>query len=699
MSESYNRLIEEQSPYLLQHAANPVDWYPWGEEAFQRARLEDRPVFLSIGYSTCHWCHVMEHESFEDPGVAALLNESFVAIKVDREERPDIDAVYMTVCQMTTGHGGWPLTIVMTPDKQPFFAGTYFPRESRGGRIGMLELLPQLRDHWLHARQQVEGSAERIVTALSEQATRGAGGELDESALEAAFGQLAGNYDRLQGGFGKAPKFPTPHNLLFLLRYWQRTGRDEALVMVETTLRAMRRGGVFDQVGFGFHRYSTDARWLLPHFEKMLYDQALLAMAYTEAYQATGRAEHADVAREILTYVLRDMTDPTGGFYSAEDADSEGREGKFYVWSANQLEEVLGPEDAALAGAVYGVDRRGNFAEEATGQRTGENILHLPGPLPAIARRLDLNPAELQDRLRDMRQRLFEARETRVRPLRDDKILLDWNGLMIAALAKAASGLDDPAYLEAARQAADFVLANLRDEQDRLLRRYRGGEAALAATATDYAFLAWGLIELHQAAGDVRYLEVADRLMREMLDDFWDAESGGFFLAADRVSGDLPVRMKETYDGAMPASNSVAWHNLLRLARLTGDHVLEAKAAELERGLSAEVKRAPAGHSFWMLALEFRMGPVHEIVVAGAPGDDDTEAMLGAVRRAYLPNAVVLLKRTDVAVSGTDDVAPFTRPLTSLDGRATAYVCSDFSCERPTTSVDEMLALLGYSPV
>ncbi len=690
MSRSSNRLAGEKSPYLLQHAHNPVDWYAWGDEAFEVARREEKPVFLSIGYSTCHWCHVMERESFEDEEVAALMNEAFVSVKVDREERPDVDAQYMTVCQMLTGGGGWPLTVLLTPDRQPFFAGTYFPKESRGGRIGMLDLVPRLRRLWDERREDVASSAERIVAALREAAAAEREGELGEGTLENAYRLLESRYDDLQGGFGSAPKFPTPHNLLFLLRWWERTGEERALEMATETLRAMRRGGIYDHVGGGFHRYSTDARWLLPHFEKMLYDQALLALAYIEAHLATGVPGFARTAREVLDYALRDLRDPGGGFHTAEDADSEGREGAFYLWTDEALREVLGPEDAELVRQVYNVERRGNFAEEATGRRTGENVLHLRKPLSLLA--ADLGTAEdaLRERLEAIRSRLFEAREARPRPLKDDKVLTDWNGLMIGALAVAGRALGAPEYARAAREAAEFLLGTLRDEEGRLLHRFRDGEAAIPGTADDHAFLAWGLAELYQTEFEPRWLVEARALLEALEARFADERAGGYFLSPADAT-DLPVRQKEVYDGAVPSGNSVAYLALLRLARLTAETGLEGRAARLESAFAADVARAPAAHTFFLLGLDFRLGPVREVVVAGDPADGRTEALLGALRSRFLPRTVVLRKGPEEA-ERLAEVAPFTRGHRPLDGRPAAYVCEAFTCRRPVSEVEAMLA-------
>ena len=440
----YNGLINEKSPYLLQHATNPVDWHPWGDEAFEKARKEDKPIFLSIGYSTCHWCHVMERESFEDEEAAALLNDAFVSIKVDREERPDIDGIYMAVCQMLSGRGGWPLTILMTPDRKPFFAATYIPKTGRFGRPGLMELIPQVKILWETKKAEIVGSADQIVARLMEVSSVESGEALGEQVLRSGYENLAQQFDGRHGGFGSAPKFPTPHNFLFLLRYARRTGGGHALEMVEKTLQAMRLGGIYDHVGFGFHRYSTDPMWLVPHFEKMLYDQAMLAMAYTEAYQLTHNEEYARTAQEIFTYVLRDMTSEQGGFFSAEDADSEGEEGKFYLWSESEMEQLLGKEDARLMATIFNTQPAGNFVDEASGHRGGGNILHLTQPLGELAPTLGLTPDELAARAEAARKTLFKAREARVHPSKDDKVLTDWNGLMIAAMARGAQVFEEP---------------------------------------------------------------------------------------------------------------------------------------------------------------------------------------------------------------------------------------------------------------
>ncbi|NPV63083.1 MAG: thioredoxin domain-containing protein [Methanotrichaceae archaeon] len=674
-----NRLISEKSPYLLQHAYNPVDWYPWGEEAFQKAKKTDKLIFLSIGYSTCHWCHVMAHESFEDPEVAELMNEAFISIKVDREERPDIDQIFMKVCLMATGSGGWPLTIIMTPDKKPVFAATYIPKGGRFGMGGLKELIPQIRTMWKEDREKMLQSADRMVAGLGRQEKKPAQA-LDVSALEKCYGGLSSTFDSQNGGFGVAPKFPTPHNLMFLLRYWQRSKDPYALQMVETTLQAMRMGGVYDQVGFGFHRYSTDAEWFVPHFEKMLYDQALLAMAYIEAYQATGKEEYASTAREVLEYVLRDMTSPEGGFYSAEDADSEGVEGKFYLWSAEELKRLLSTEEMGLLIRLYDVHQDGNF-------ELGQNILRLRSSVYDAASTLNISLDSLRDRVEAIRRKLFSARQGRVRPLRDDKILADWNGLQIAALSKAARALNEQKYAEAASRAAKFVLEKMRTPDGRLLHRFKG-EAGIRANLDDYAFTVWGLIEVYECTFEASYLREALLLNSDMLDHFWDGQHGGLFFTADDAEP-LLVRQKEVYDGAVPSGNSVAMLNLLRLSHLTGRPELEEKASLLADSFSGQVASHPLGHSMFMCALDLALGPAYEVALVGTDGDEVLAEMLAALGSRFLPRASVVLVSDDMR-----EMAEYARGLSMLNGRATAYVCSGYSCEAPTNEPQKMIDML-----
>jgi hypothetical protein len=688
-----NRLAHAHSPYLLQHQHNPVDWYEWGAEAFDAARQQDKPVFLSIGYATCHWCHVMAHESFEDAEVAALLNAAFISIKLDREERPDIDHLYMTVCQLVSGHGGWPLTVLLTPDQQPFYVATYIPKHSRYGRPGLMDLIPRISALWQTDRPTLLASAAELTQALQEETRqRSRPGTLDADVFPIAFEQFTRRFDPRDGGFGGAPKFPSPHNLLFLLRFWRRTGHEQALMMVTRTLDRMRLGGVYDHLGYGFHRYATDAEWRLPHFEKMLYDQALLTMAATEAHQATGNPAYAHLAREVIAYVQRDLAAPEGVFYAAEDADSEGREGAFYVWTTAEVQAVLG-DDAEAFMACYNLEPDGNFLEEATREKTGENVLFLRKPLAELAQERGEDVQALTARLAVARERLHTVRQQRPRPLLDDKVLTDWNGLMIAALAKAGRVLREPAFLDAAHRAADFLLTTLRTPEGRLLHRYRGGVAGLQATLDDYAFLIWGLLECYQATFDPHPLKEALRLQDEQIARFRDEDDGGFFFTPDDGEP-LLARAKELYDGAVPSGNAVTLWNLVRLARMTGRADLEQHADALIRYAAGQVRRMPSGFAAFLVGLDFAFLPTREIVVAGRPEVADTRALLHALDARYLPDAVVLFRPEPEEAPPITKLAPFTASQRSLDGHATAYVCHRFVCARPVATVEGLLALL-----
>jgi len=678
-----NHLIHESSPYLLQHAHNPVDWYPWGKEAFAKARLEDKPILLSIGYSTCHWCHVMEEESYSNPEVGKVLNADFIAIKVDREERPDIDQVYMQAAQMMTGSGGWPLNILMTPDKRPFFAATYLPRHTRFGRIGLVELAERVHNLWQHDRAKLLQPVAQLEDAL----TRMNKGESDGVApdkhiIDSTYQHLVHTFDAKYGGFGGAPKFPSPQNLLFLLRYWHQTGDRQALLMVETTLTAMRAGGIFDQIGFGFHRYSTDDHWLLPHFEKMLYDQAMLIMAYAETYQATGKQAYAQTARDIITYVTRDMRDTGGGFYSAEDADSAGVEGKFYIWTQQQMETVLGRKDAAFAASVFGVSANGNVKDEATGETTGANVLHLAHPPVSEADRA---------RLERIRKTLFAARATRVRPFRDDKILTDWNAMMIAALAIAARALNAPEYAVLAHQSATFLLQHLRRKDGRLLHRFRKGKAGIQAKLDDYAYLVWGMIELYETDFHVQDLQTAMDLNANMLEHF-ESPQGGLYFTADDAQA-LLVRPMTAYDGAIPSGNSIAMMNLIRLARMTGNTKLEQRAADIIGAFSKEVKASPSAFTYMMSAFMFAENRSYEVVLAGNRDSTDGKAMLHAIRKHFIPNKVVLWQNGTLA-----RIAPYTKLQKAIGGKATAYICENFQCNLPVTDPQQALKEMLLEP-
>ena len=677
-----NALINEASPYLQQHAHNPVNWYPWGEEAFAKAKKENKPIFLSIGYATCHWCHVMEHESFEDEEVAAAMNKNFISIKVDREERPDIDQVYMQVAQMMNGQGGWPLNILMTPDKKPFYAGTYIPKYSRNGRVGMLDLSAKVGQLWTHDREKLEQSASQISQALSQRSgEQSIDGAMDVSALaKQAVDDLKQSFDAEHGGFGSAPKFPSPHKLLFLLRQAQKNHDTQSLHMVEETLDAMRAGGLFDQIGFGFHRYSTDAQWLLPHFEKMLYDQAMLMMAYTEAYQLTGHKRHAVVVREIAAYVLRDMRDKTGGFYSAEDADSEGVEGKFYVWKTSEIETILGNKNAKIAEKSFNLSKNGNFHDEATGKITGDNIPHLN----------TWTDTGLDKDVEAMRETLFEMREKRIHPFLDDKILTDWNGLMVAALAKASRVLNEPKYLQAAQQCTDFLLQTMRDKEGHLLHRYRHGHAGIAGHLDDYAFFVWGLIELYEASFDAQYLKAALDLNHDMLTRF-TSKSGGLYLTAHDAEA-LLVRPMEAWDGALPSGNAVAAWNMLRLARMSSNSDLEEAANKIFNTFSVLLTQAPVGVTHLLSAQVYAAGDGIEVVLAGDSHSQQAKTMIQALNKQYLPYAVVLWRDEE-----SIKLVPFMKLQAPINDQVTAYVCKNFQCNQPVTDSQAMLDLLQKS--
>ena len=688
-----NKLSKEKSPYLLQHASNPVDWYPWGEEVFSKAQKENKPIFLSIGYSTCHWCHVMAHESFEDEHVAKLMNEVFISIKVDREERPDIDKIYMTVCQMMTGSGGWPLTIIMTPDKKPFFAGTYFPKERRFGRIGLIDLIKRVKNLWNNNKDEILNSADQITITLQNIDQEAPGDRFSEILLKKAYDQLKNQFDEKNGGFSERPKFPTPHNILFLLRYWKRTGKKKTLEMVEKTLHAMRRGGIYDHIGFGIHRYSTDSTWLVPHFEKMLYDQALVAMAYIEAYQATKNPEYRIITQEIFEYVLRDMTSLEGGFYSAEDADSEGEEGKFYVWSNDDFEKNLDKEEFDLAMKFFNVKDSGNYLEESTGKRTGQNILHITDSLTKISHNLSISEKELVSKIENISRKLFEVREKRIHPHKDDKILVDWNGLMIAALAKGAQVFNEKKYLKATKKATEFILSSLRLPNGRLLHRYREGVGEINAYLTDYAFLIWGLIELYEATFDIYFLKTALELHEIQLKHFWDNNIGGFFFTADD-SEELLTRQKEIYDGAIPSGNSVAMLNLLRLSYFTGDHELEEKADIIGRVFTEKLSNTPVAYTNFMIAADFAIGPTYSLVIAGNTDSDDTNEMVTTIRNEYIPNKVLMQRKTEQNLPDIDEFSNFVEYFDNLEGKATAYVCINKTCKPPTHDLNQMIEFL-----
>lgn len=638
----------------------------------------------------------MEKESFEDETVAHVLNETFVCIKVDREERPDLDSVYMKVCQALTGTGGWPLHIIMTPDKRPFFAATYIPKESGFGQVGLIELVPRIQALWISRRNELLDSAQKIVDLLREpemeQRQASHAEELGEPTLHEAYSQLSNQFDDENGGFGNAPKFPSAHYLAFLLRYWKRTHTQKALDMVEKTLEAMRHGGVYDHVGFGFHRYSTDSRWRVPHFEKMVYDQAMLTMAYTEAYQITGNVEYKETAREIISYVLRNMTDGQGAFYTAEDADSEGEEGKFYVWTEQEIRRLLTKEEASLVARIFNVKASGNFEETTSTERKERNVLYQEKSLSEIASDLHTSRDELQKRVDSIRNKLFDSRESRIYPNKDDKILTDWNGLMIAALAKAAGAFDQPEYVESAKKAVDFVLEKMCNADNELLHCYREGKTDIAGFLDDYAFLIWGLIEIYESSFDVRYLKRAVELTEKALKKFWDNDWSGFFFTA-YDSESILIREKTAYDGAYPSGNSVAALNMVRLSRLTGQPSFEGKAVHLMRGFADSASRNPVAFAELLIALDFLIGPSSEVTIVGDLAESQTQEMLKAIRGRFLPRITVAFVPVQDG-SLTSGAAEFEGKLIGLKGKATVYICRNKVCSLPITDVQAVVEML-----
>jgi uncharacterized protein YyaL (SSP411 family) len=665
-----NRLVTEKSPYLLQHAYNPVDWYPWGDEAFEKAKREDKPVFLSIGYSTCHWCHVMERESFEDQEVADYLNAHFVAIKVDKEERPDVDAVYMQVCQALTGSGGWPLTVFLAPDKKAFFAGTYFPKTSRYGMNGLMEVLASVVKLWKHGREKLLRQGDQILKKLG-------GGNADHVDIvtkrdfHAAYETFRRTFDEKNGGFGYAPKFPTPNNLMFLLRHYYFEQEPEALEMTKKTLRQMYRGGIFDHIGGGFSRYSTDDKWLVPHFEKMLCDNALLTLTYLEAYQVTGDELFKMVVGKTLGYIRREMTDEEGGFYSAQDADSEGEEGKYYVLTTGAIRGILGDEDGEYFCRHFGITEEGNFE--------GASI-------PNLLK----NPAyDAQDeRIESLIPAVYEFRRGRSKLFRDEKILTGWNALMIAAFARAYQVLGKEAYLKTAERSASFVTEKLTAPDGRLYVRYRDGEAAGTGYLEDYAYTAWALLSLYDAAFDAVVLERAIRYAETMCQYFEDTENGGFY----QYAGDaevLPLRLKETYDGAVPSGNAVAAYMLCRLAKLTAEPVWEERARRQLAFLSAAVKEYPAAHCFGLIAAQQELYPSKEVICC-LPSGQDIDMVRDALARAFLPNTSLLVKTKDNE-GRVNTIAPFAKAYLVMEGKPNFYICENKTCALPITDIDGLI--------
>lgn len=685
-----NKLIDEKSPYLLQHAYNPVNWYPWNEEAFEKAKSEDKPIFLSIGYSTCHWCHVMAHESFEDEEVAGLMNDTFVSIKVDREERPDIDNIYMTVCQMLTGSGGWPLTIIMTPDKKPFFAGTYIPKNSKYGRIGMIELTNKTKELWSKDKDRLFDSAEHISERIKEATKNSPGDLLGKEVVDLCFKQLSNSFDSKNGGFGNSPKFPTPHNLLFLMNYYHMNKEEKALDMVIKTLDSMSMGGIYDHIGYGFHRYSTDEKWLLPHFEKMLYDQAMLTLAYTDCYNITKNTHYKEIAESILGYCNRVLLSKEGAFYSAEDADSEGEEGKFYVWSIKELKDILDDQELELLSRVYNLKENGNFKDEATRRFTGYNILHLKEKLSELSHdKYDDNLSSTLDKIRDI---LFKKREQRVHPHMDDKILTDWNGLIIAALSRAAAIFNREDLAKVASKCADFFIDSIEDNGS-LFHRYCKGQWNISANIDDYSFMIFGLIELYEATFNDRYLKKAIDLMDKQIKNFWD-EEGGFYFTSSKEE-EVLTRLKEIYDGAIPSGNSITFINLIKLSRITGNTEYEEYGEKLQKAFANVIKESPIAYTQMVTGILLSLSKSEEIVVVGDIKSDEFKNYISNIRSVYSPASVLIAKNTNEPNPMIHELADYTRYQDKVDDKTTIYICRNFTCNEPVTSLSEAISMIG----
>ena len=696
-----NKLVHEKSPYLLQHAFNPVAWYPWGEEAFAAARAEQKPIFLSVGYSTCHWCHVMEHESFENDEIASLLNRYFVCVKVDREERPDVDKVYMTALQGMGQGGGWPMSVFLTPDLKPFYGGTYFPPRSQYGRIGFPDVLTRIHQVWETDRENVLHSSEEIASALQSTVLNVSVPSLDRTLLDTCYHQLEKIYDSEFGGFGGAPKFPRPSVFSALLRYYAETGNRAAVGMTALTLQKMSDGGIYDHIGGGFHRYSVDREWRVPHFEKMLYDQALLAGSYLDVFQITRNPAFASVAGEVLDYVMRDMMHPGGGFYSAEDADSprpespgEEGEGAFYLWTKKEVASLLGNDDAEVFCLRYGVREEGNAPFDPQHEFTGKNILYAARTLTGVAAALKRPEEEIAGVISRSRKRLFEARSARPRPLRDDKILTGWNGLMVSAFARGSRILNAPRYREAATLSADFISTKLYDATTGgLSRRFRDGEAKHEGNLDDYAFLSQGLLDLYEATFDTRWIDLALKITETQVSTFWDSRTGGFFDTSGMDSSIL-VRTKEQYDGAEPAGNSVAAMNLFRLAQITDNKPLREKAVQTLLAFGELLQKQPVVMPQMVAAYAFSLAKADQIVVASALDDSMRRDVLDQIYSRYLPNKIVVLLDGSESQKRLSELNPFFASIAAHPGKTTVYVCQDYVCRLPTSDVAALATIL-----
>ncbi|QRF76244.1 Thioredoxin-related protein [Thermoplasmatales archaeon] len=684
MKNDENRLIHEKSPYLLQHAHNPVDWYPWSEEAFRRAKDENKLVFLSIGYSTCHWCHVMEHESFEDRDVADAMNRNFICIKVDREERPDIDNFYMTASQILTGSGGWPLNVIATPDRKPIFAMTYIPRNSRGEQMGIIDLSNAIGELWKEKSADLSRRADDLVSKLEMAVAAKPGNMMDERFLKDAFTELKDNFDPMNGGFGSSPKFPTPHYLLFLMRYYSRYGDDSALHMVEKTIEKINLGGIHDHVGGGFHRYSTDAGWFLPHFEKMLYDQGMLMMVFSELHHITGKKIYSDMIEELFIFLTREMHGASGGFYSAIDADSEGVEGKFYTWSYQEIIAVLGQEDGKFFLETFNANQQGNYHDESTGRSTGRNILYLDKGTAEIAAGSGTGTDAFAARIAACRKKLFDYREKRTRPHTDDKILTGLNGIMISALSLGYRETGNDKLLKLAKETADFILEKMDAGEGRLFHTYREDSPAIEGFIDDYAYLIKGLIDLYEASFELKYLEHASLLNESALKEFFDEKDFGFFFTA-RYRNEVGGRRKEWYDGAIPSGNSVQILNLLRLSNMTENEKLRDIAVKSLDSLYDTVAKAPVFHLYLMCALDFAIGPTTEVkIICGKDGV--AEQMIKIAREKY--NSRMTIVAADE--TGNEFYAKFLKEFSpKADGRTRAFVCKNYRCLPETSTAEE----------
>jgi len=698
-----NRLLNEKSPYLLQHAFNPVDWYPWGDEAFDKARKENKPIFLSIGYSTCYWCHVMEREVFEVEDIAAIMNDMFISIKVDREERPDVDRIYMQALQMMTGSGGWPMSIFMTPDLKPFWGGTYLPPDSQYGRPGFVDIMTKINELWNENRGQLTQSADKLYEILSDRTTTDEfSSQPYSNFLDAAFDIFRNSFDSENGGFGQAPKFPRTSTFNFMFRYAVRTGDDSAKDMTLYTLRKISEGGIHDHLGGGFHRYSTDERWHVPHFEKMLYDQGQLIISYLEAFQITGDEVYSTVAKEAINYVLRNMTDADGGFYSAEDAESapdaahpeDKVEGAFYAWTSDEIIEVLGKEEADLFSYHYNTKVDGNVLQDPHGDFVNKNVLFISHNFKETAENFDLPLNKVIDRLTGSRQKLFLAREKRVNPHLDDKILVSWNGFMISALAKAYEIFGEKEYLDAAQKSANFIIDKMYDPKTKtLLRRYRDGEAGIEGNLSDYALFVTSLIDLYEASFRIEWLEMASELNDRTIDLFYDSENGAFFDTPEG-SQNLIVRMRDDYDGAEPTGNSIAVMNLLRLSQMLDKKDLREKADKTFKYFSSALERAPHALPQMLSAIEFSLVKPKQIIIAGEAEGEDTKKLLKRLHTDFIPNKVVMLADSENSTNFLSDNLEIIKSMRPISGIATAYVCENYACKLPTNDLDVFASLL-----